>query len=172
MTRNKCRPEGRRYACLAAPPNPRRGGRAARLESEPCATSFLAWLPARATENAIAARITRQSCRTQKAPLPSARIDAKRGAHLDRFHYTRDDDRETWECGRMPSSGGPRVKGWLAQISDFCSLRFPGAVGHAVAGATFSDREPSGMPYPRVTDTRFWPCAPERKRSRMSCGRL
>jgi hypothetical protein len=51
---------------LAAPSKSRRGGRTARLESEPCATSFLAGLPARATENAIAARITGQSCRTQR----------------------------------------------------------------------------------------------------------
>jgi hypothetical protein len=31
----------------------------------------------------------------EKAPLSSARIDAKSRAHLDRFHYTRDGDRET-----------------------------------------------------------------------------
>jgi hypothetical protein len=30
----------------------------------------------------------------EKAPLSSARIDAKRRAHLDRFHYTRDGDRK------------------------------------------------------------------------------
>jgi len=38
MRSHKYRPEGRRYACLAAAPKPRRGGRTARLESEPCAT--------------------------------------------------------------------------------------------------------------------------------------
>ena len=42
----------------------------------------------------------------EKAPLSSARIDAKRRAHLDRFHYPRGDDRETGEYDRRPRHGG------------------------------------------------------------------
>jgi hypothetical protein len=41
-----------------------------------------------------------------KAPLSSARVDAKRRARLDRFHYTRDDDRHTGEYDRRPRRGG------------------------------------------------------------------
>ena len=78
----------------------------------------------------------------EKAPLFSARIDAKRRAHLDRFHYTRDGDRETGEYDRRARRGGPRMKGWLEQTADSCSLRFPGALGHGVAAAPFSNRGP------------------------------
>ena len=42
----------------------------------------------------------------EKAPLSSARIDAKRRAHLDRFHYTREGEGETGEYDRMPRRGG------------------------------------------------------------------
>jgi hypothetical protein len=42
----------------------------------------------------------------EKAPLSSARIDAERRAHLDRFHYTRDGDGETGEYDGMPRRGG------------------------------------------------------------------
>ena len=54
-----------------------------------------------ASQNAV-----EKSRLAEKAPLPSARIDAKRRAHLDRFHYTRDGDRETWEYDRRPRCGG------------------------------------------------------------------
>jgi len=36
----------------------------------------------------------------EKAPLSSARIDAKSRAHLDLFHYTRDGDREKGDENR------------------------------------------------------------------------
>ena len=42
----------------------------------------------------------------EKAPLFSARMGAKRRAHLDRFHYTREGDWETGEYDRMPRRGG------------------------------------------------------------------
>jgi len=42
----------------------------------------------------------------EKAPLSSARIDAKRRARLDRFHYPRDGGRERGEYDRMSRRGG------------------------------------------------------------------
>ncbi len=47
----------------------------------------------------------------EKAPLSSARIDGKRRARLDRFHYTPDGDGETGEYDRMPRRGGIAKEG-------------------------------------------------------------
>jgi hypothetical protein len=46
----------------------------------------------------------------EKAPLSSARIDAKSRAHLEQIYYTRDDDRERVEYDRRPRQGGSSSK--------------------------------------------------------------
>ena len=86
----------------------------------------------------------------KKAPLSSARVDAKRRAHLDRFHYTRDGDRETGEYDRRPRRGGSSSKSPSAtqptfrQWSSTLMPSWPSAVVFAQQSSCLSGDASSG----------------------------